>query len=152
MAEPVKWKPKVAPRQTAREELEELIETLHRSGTLRVLNGLFGQLPEVSKVAVEHANAPAGRNVIGNLSVAAAGLAELSTDHFKEMAIGLAKGLGQAHRSAKQRAPGRLRVLAMMQNADTRRGLYAMLVMLNTLGKHLDPDKEPSTAVVPAGA
>lgn len=43
--------PTVHPPVTAHQEWETLLETLHRSGTLRTLDGFFGRLPELSEIA-----------------------------------------------------------------------------------------------------
>jgi hypothetical protein len=40
--------PEAAPLPTAHDEFNDLIETLHDSGTLRVLNGFFGRLGAVN--------------------------------------------------------------------------------------------------------
>lgn len=153
MAEPIKFVPKSNPETTAREELDELVETLHRSGTLRVLTGLFGRFSDVSELAVKRLNEPGGKHIVANLSIAATALAELDADGFKRMAVGLAKGIEAAQAEARgDRPPSTFKLFRLLHDSDTRRGIYALLVMLGTLGRHLRPDRKPSTAIVPAGA
>lgn len=137
MAQPLKYYPTAAPIETAHEELEDLIETLHASGTLRVLNGFFGQFDGVAEVTVDHVMNPEGVNAVSNLLILAKGLTHVDPDHLQAFQDGAEKGLDAARESLKDDPPGLVALARQLGHHDTRRGLNAALILLQTLGHHL---------------
>jgi len=137
MAEPVDYVVPPAPFPGAREELDDLIETLHASGTLRVLNGFFGRLGEVSGVALTEMNSPAGRNVLGSLLFVGECLAKISPDDLQRVTVGFSDGVKRARSVLADEPPGTLALLRLANAPDTRRTLAAMLVLLNSVGAAL---------------
>lgn len=137
MAEKLEYHPHIDTSVSAREELEALIETLHASGTLRVLMGFFGRFDDVSEVALEQLLTDEGQHAMANLTVLAKPLLHVDPDHMQAFQEGTEKGLGAASESIKDEPPGLLSLIRQLNDPDTRRGLYAALTLLQTLGRHL---------------
>lgn len=144
MAEPIKHGADGRLEQTAHEDLEQLIETLHQSGTLRALNGLFGQLGEVSEILAEPLNSAPGRNAIGNLLLLLKTLGAIDPTRVANIVDGAQEALAHSH---YRRPPGIMKLLTMTLHQDTRRGVYLLLNMLRVIGgesRALRPPSEPA--------
>ena len=145
MAQPLKYTPpKAQTEQTAEEEWAELLETLHETETLRVLNGLVGQYEGVEEVVLTKLlDTPHGRGSIENLAVLFRGLAELDTDDLEALQNGVGKGLRAARRNFEEdEPPGLIRLFARLRDPDVRRALSALLALLKGMGAHLDDNLE----------
>lgn len=140
MAHPLKYTPVAHPEETAHEKLEELLETLHEAGVLRLLDGFFGQFEEVTEVALEQVNTPVGRNAISNLLILLEGLGDLDPDHLQAFWTGTRKGLETARHSLETEPPSLLGLLATLRDEDTRRGLNALLLLLQGIGRFVPRD------------
>lgn len=138
MAEPLPYQPRAQTELGAHEALEALLRTLHTSGTLRALDGLFGQLPRLAEAALDPLERPSGRRLASNATLLAAALVELDAERLQRLANGLVRGVNAAGNGASKRAPGPFRLLWTLLNPDTRRGIHAVLVMLQALGRELD--------------
>jgi hypothetical protein len=46
--------------------------------------------------------------------------------------------------SAPEDPPRLLRIIGLLRGANARRGLYALVVLLQTLGEQLHPDRHPT--------
>ena len=145
MAEPIKYYPDAGvTSQTPQEALEQLLTTLHRSGTLRALDGFFGRFADISEVAVEQLNGPRGRNLLGNLAVLATARADSTPVALERVTTGIANALGALQDASTRRAPGVFKVLLLLRHRDTRRGLYAIARVLQEIGRQLTPEAERS--------
>ncbi len=138
MAQPIDFVPPAAPGQaafTAADDVARLVETLHDSGTLRVLNGLFARFEAVTAVALGGLDTPEGRRGLANLLVVARLLGRIDTDALDRFVGALDKGFGAASaRLAKDDPPGTIAVLGKLRDPAVRRGLDAVLTLLGTLG------------------
>lgn len=101
MAQQLEYDAKVDPTVSAHEELEALIETLHASGTLRVLNGFFGRFADISEVAMDEVTKPEGQRALANAAL-----------------------------------------LRLLHDPETRRGLYAGLTLVRSLGGSVPEELE----------
>ncbi|HYE57275.1 MAG TPA: DUF1641 domain-containing protein [Rhodothermales bacterium] len=142
MAQPLEYVPPQVPGEaafTAADDLARLVETLHTSGTLRVLNGFFGRLGAVSEVALDTINTPEGRNGLANLLVLAKALGRIDPQHLARFADAVDHGLDAAGRrlESPDDPPGTLATLRKLRDPDVRRGLDAVLTVLGTLGADL---------------
>ncbi len=140
MAEPLKYDPLEESPKTqigARDELELLIETLHESGTLRTLRGLFGRMPEVLDVVLEKLDTGPGKNALGNVALAMVSLTRVDPSLVDRLMGALMLGLERARRSTFEHPPTLVGLAAIMMREDTRRGLHAMAVLLETIGAEL---------------
>lgn len=137
MAQHLKYDPKADPTVSAHEELDELIETLHASGTLRVLNGFFGQIADVSEVAMQEVASPKGRQALANAALLFLAFAKIDPDELEALLDGLERGIGGAREAMKAEPPSTLKLARLLHDPDTRRGLYAGLTLVRSLGMDL---------------
>lgn len=121
-----------APMPGAKEELAQLLETLHRVGALRVLNGFFGQLGGVSDVALTEINSEAGQNIVGALLAVGQFLASMPADDMERLVQGMSAGEGRSRHLRKP--PSLLALFRLMRSPDTRRAMGALLLTLNSIG------------------
>lgn len=150
MAEPIKYFPEAdETHQTARDELDALLETLHTSGTLRALDGFFGRFSEVTEVAVTQLNGPPGRKLLGNLAVLAKALTESEPKALERVMSGVVQALSALEQVGRARPAGIFALLRLMHDADTRRGFYALTQVLRAIGASLDRAAEQAPAHKP---
>ena len=155
MAHPLDYAP--APQAppadfSAEADLARLVETLHESGTLRVLNGLFGRLEAVSAIALGGLDTPEGHRGLANVLVLGKLLGGLDTGALDRFVTALDRGLvAAADRLGAPDPPGTVATLARLRDRDVRRGLDAILTLLGTLGAELHaPTPATSTDRTPA--
>lgn len=140
MAENITYDVPPAPRRNARDEWEELLETLHRSGTLRVLNGFFGQFGAVSEVLADQMNSPTGRSLIGSAAALGNLAGSIPPERLQPLAESLEEGLQRAGRTLLADPPSTRQLLQLLRDKNTRRVLAASLEVLKTVGGEL-PEK-----------
>ncbi|MAQ94854.1 MAG: hypothetical protein CMM84_15160 [Rhodothermaceae bacterium] len=130
---------------TAADDLARLLETLHTSGTLRVLNGLVSQFQEVMAVVLDGLNTDEGRNGLANLLVLAKLLGRIDADGLDRFVAALDRALADAGERLDDAddAPGSLTVLKKLRQPEVRRGLDAALTLLGTLGSQLHDPQPP---------
>ncbi len=139
MAKPLKYDvPPAHAEETAHEKLDDLLETLHEAGVLRILDGFSGQFAEVSGVLLNRLDTEEGRNAMSNVLILIKTLTELDPDRTQAFADGLEKGLAAAGERITGEKPGLLSLAALLGDADVQRGLAATLTLLKTLGQHLN--------------
>lgn len=128
-----------APLPTARDELEDLIETLHASGTLRFLNGFFGRLGAVSDVALTELETPPGRHLVSALLFAGSLATKFSADDLGRVGEAFLKGLPRARSTLHStEPPSTVDLLKMLHAPETRRALGAFLAIAESVGAALD--------------
>jgi uncharacterized protein YjgD (DUF1641 family) len=137
MAKPLNHTPTPVATDTAHDELQDLLETLHTSGTLRVLNGLFGQFEDVSIIAAQQLDTPGGRNGLSNILLLLQLLGSLDADHVEDFLKATEQGLGAARERINGDAPSLLGLVGALKDEDVRRGLAALLTFLKVLGRSL---------------
>lgn len=138
MAQAIKYKVPPAPTSTTKEdELDGFLEALHESGTLRTLTAFFGRFEGVSEVFVDQLNTPGGLNAISNVALLATALSNLDSDLLSKVVHGMDEGLEAAVKSMEDEPPTLLKLVRQLNDAETRRGLYAMLVLLQSVGRRV---------------
>lgn len=137
MAKPLTYTPLPVPQDTAQDDLERLLQTLHEHGVLRLLNGLVGQSDGVLSVALGQLESKKGENALGTLTVLLKALTETDSDAAQAFLTGTQKGLAAAQESLLREPPSRLALLSKLNDPEVRRGLYAVLSLLEGLGRHL---------------
>lgn len=144
MAEPIKFRAPPAEVNSAQDELKMLLNTLHESGVLRRLTGLFGGMPGVADIALEHVHSKGGKRLSGNLAVLATSLTHMEPRAVQRLVRGLIKGSELVVSNASRQPPGFFSLLRRMHSEDARRGLQAAVVMLESIGKALvtEPDRD----------
>ena len=142
MAEELTYETKPAAMPTARDELEDLIETLSASGTLRTLQGLTGRFAQVSEVILEELNPPAGRRVLGSLALLGECLTKLPASKLEGLAQGLDRGVDQAAEALRRDPPSTLKVLRLARDPEVRRAMAAGLIILKAIGHELSDEEQ----------
>jgi uncharacterized protein YjgD (DUF1641 family) len=149
MAAPIDFAPpRHAPGQdafTAYDDLDRLVQTLHTSGTLRLLNGFVAEFSGVMKVVLDGLDTEGGRNGLSNLLVLVKLLGKIEPDGLDRFVNGLDQALEAAGErlDAGDDAPGSLSVLKKLREPEVRRGLDAALTLLGTLGAQLHDPQPP---------
>jgi len=148
MAQQLQYCVPPAPFPTARDELNDLIETLHTSGTLRFLNGFFGRLGAVSDVALTELETPAGRHLLSALLFAGTLATKFSATDLERVGNAFLQSLPRARATLHDREPpSTVDLLKMMHAPETRRALGAFLAVAESIGAALDrpaPSSEQS--------
>ena len=137
-----KYEPVPPPTDTAQDDLNKLTETLHEKGVFRILNNVVAQSNGVLEVALGQLDSKGGRNAIDNTMVLIKALTEADPDGAQAFLDGTKKGLERAQDSLKDDPPGTLALLGKLHNPEVRRGLYAVLSLLEGLGSHLHEEAE----------
>lgn len=140
MAQHLSFDPHIDATISARDELEDLIETLHASGTLRVLNGFFGKIADVSEVAMQELDSPKGRHAMANAALLFMAFAKLDPDELEALLEGLQRGVGAAREALRAEPPSTLKLTRMLHDPETRRALYAGLAVVRSLGGAVSDD------------
>lgn len=151
MAQPLAYTPPPSPPGqdafTAADDLARLLETLHTSGTLRVLNGLVAQFSDVVAVVLKGLDTDAGRTGLANVMVLGKLLGHIDADGLDRFAVALERALSAAGEriahDPDDDAPGTFAVLKKLRDPEVRRGLDAALTLLGTLGAQLHEPQPP---------
>lgn len=138
MAKPLRYIPEPVPTDTAQDELQGLLETLHERGVLRLLTNLTAESHGVAQVALEQLDSLKGQNMLGNLTVLLTFLSEMDDEALGKILTGVGRGVNAASQSqTKRETPGTFGLVKELNDPDVRRGLNAVLTILSTLGRHL---------------
>ena len=149
MAQPIAYEPPPAPPGqqafTAEDDLQRLLQALHESGTLRVVNGLLAQFQDVMAVVLKGLDTDEGRSGLANLLTLAKLLGKIDADGLDRFVAALDRALGAAGERLDERddARGTLSVLRKLHEPDVRRGLDAALTLVGTLGAQLHAPQPP---------
>lgn len=139
MAKPLAFVPPPAPvptdAETARAELDDLAALLHEHGVLRALNGLLAAAPEVSEIAMEQVDSPAGRRIVRNAVILGTLATGIDPDKLATLTGALARGIEAASAQLAQEPPSTVNVLKSLNDPDLRRGLSAVLALLKAFGQ-----------------
>ena len=143
MAKPLRYIPEPVAVDTAQDELQALLETLHERGVLRLLTNLTAESHGVAQVALEQLDSVKGQNMMGNLSVLLSFLSEMDDEALSKILTGVARGVNVASQSrTKNETPNTFKLVKELNDPDVRRGLNAVLTILSTLGRHLKETQE----------
>ena len=138
MAKPLTYTPEPVPTDTAQDELNRLLLTLHERGVLRLLTNLSAESHGVAQVALEQLDSLKGQNLIGNLTVLLTFLSEIDDEALGKILTGVGRGVNAASQTQSKRdTPGTFKLVKELNDPDVRRGLNAVLTILSTLGRHL---------------
>lgn len=137
-----KYEPSPPPVDTAQDDLDRLVQTLHDEGILRILNSAISQKNGVLEVALDQLGSQGGRNLVDNVMVLVKTLTVTDPDGAQAFLDGTQKGLVKAQKSLRDDPPGIAALLAKLYDKEVRRGLYAVLSLLEGLGGHLHQEAE----------
>jgi uncharacterized protein YjgD (DUF1641 family) len=152
MAEPLDFKPTpVRTEPTAREELDRLVETLHRHGVLRLANDLVAANQDIAAIVVKGLETEAARNVMQNLSALAMVLGRIppgAVYKFAEAVREAAQSLESARREPDDAAPGMRGIYRLLNDDELWQTLTPLARAVGTFGRAMacpTPEK-PITA------
>jgi len=142
MAKPLRYTPTPVPTDTAHDDLQRLLETLHERGVLRLLTNLSAQSHDVAEVALKQINTPNGRDAFANLAVIVKALGKVDPEALEKLLTGVDKGVQAAVETLEDSSEpkGAFALMGKLYDPDVRRGFDALLTLVQTLGQHLgDP-------------
>lgn len=99
MAEPIPYHPQPADVplfSTPEQELQTLLERLHRRGVLRLANNLLGRLPEVGEQLVRGIDGRGGGNALQNLTTLIELLAHVPPEDVRRFSHAARQGVARA--------------------------------------------------------
>ncbi|GAB2577978.1 DUF1641 domain-containing protein [Dyella jejuensis] len=140
MAEPISYQtipPRIEP--TARQELDRLLETLHRTGVLRLANDFAAGRQDIAGILVHGLNLEGSRNAMQNIAALAMVLAQVPPPEFYKAASTLKDMLlaAAAEPDPDQKAPGVRGLYRLLNDDDTWRAFSPLLRAWSALGAGL---------------
>jgi uncharacterized protein YjgD (DUF1641 family) len=140
MAEPLTYQPKppqIGP--TAREELEQLLETLHEAGLLRLASDLAAGRQDIAGILFNGLNLEGSRYAVQNLAALFMVLAQIPPPRFYKIATTVKDALLAAadEPPAEKEAPGVRGFYKALKDDETWRALAPLMQGLMALGEGL---------------
>lgn len=140
MAKPIPFTP--PPRDEANHavadahaEWDALLVALHERGVLRLLNGLLRAGPEVTEIALDGLNSPAGQRAVRNTVVLGEAATKIDPERLDALVDGVVRGVAAAGERIGQGPPGSVSLLKSLNDPDVRRGMNVLLGFLKALGQ-----------------
>jgi uncharacterized protein YjgD (DUF1641 family) len=140
MAEPLTYQP-TPPRigPSAREELDQLLETLHQSGILRLANDIAAGKQDIVGIVMKGLNLEGSRYATQNLAAILMVLAQIPPPRFYKIATTVKDAVLAAAEEppAEQEAPGVRGFYKALKDDETWRALAPLVQGLMALGEGL---------------
>ena len=138
MAEPISYQPKpptIGP--TAREELEQLLETLHGSGLLRLANDLAAGRQDIVGILFEGLNLESSRYAVQNIAALLMMLGQIPPSRFYKITSTVKDALLAAAEEppAEKEPPGVRGLYKALKDEETWRALSPLVQGLLALGE-----------------
>lgn len=140
MAEPITHEPTLATTApTAHEALEQLLETLHRSGLLRLANDLAAARQDIAGILFNGLNLEGSRSAAQNIATVLIMLAQIPPAHFYKIADTAKDALLAATQepAGEREPPGVRGVYRALQDEETWRALEPLIQAVMAFGKSL---------------
>ncbi|KAA0011809.1 DUF1641 domain-containing protein [Billgrantia pellis] len=132
--------------KTAREELDQLLETLHEHGVLRFANDLVAANPQIAKVLLDGLSKPGTLNAIQNVSVLAMMLSDVPPERFYKVTFAVKDALDRIARHTPHKegheAPGVSGAYRMLNDDELWQALLPLVDGLKAFAERLDRDTE----------
>lgn len=112
--------------ETAQDELERLMENLHRQGILRLLNDLVTAYPQVAEILLRGLNQEQSRNLVQNLCLLASALGQVPPERLDRVVRAAAAGMEKSEAGlaeGQSRPPGFWGALRLLQDSDLWAGI-----------------------------
>jgi uncharacterized protein YjgD (DUF1641 family) len=134
---------------TARQELEQLIENLSATGVLRFANDFLKASPEVSEILLRGVNTEESRNAVQNLSLLLMALGRIPPERMAAITRAVTEGLDSmeqaATKNASESAPGIVGLYHLLQDDELWAGLRPMLAGIRGFsGPIHEPPEKPA--------
>ena len=114
----------------------DLLQRLHDRGVLDLLRGGLGSSDKVLSIVVDGAKTPEAINATRNLLILSKVMFALEPELFENIANAVPNSLAQAR---EQKPLSLWQLFKKMCSKDTRRALSAMLGVVESFGKSLEP-------------
>ncbi|MBB3060704.1 DUF1641 domain-containing protein [Microbulbifer rhizosphaerae] len=133
---------------TARQELDCLVENLHDQGILRFLNDFLSTSPEVSQILMKGLNTEESRNAVQNLLLIAIALGRIPPERFAVLTRAFTEGLNKMEEAAgdgkAQDAPGLMGFYRLLHDRDLWQGLRPIIAGVKGFSGPLrEPPEKP---------
>lgn len=128
--------------QDAHEELEQLLQTLHEHGVLRLANDVVGANTKIASVVVDGLGKDSTLNALQNLAVLGMMLAEILPERFYRLTFAVKEALdciGQHHPAeGGGDAPGVSGAYRMLNDDELWRSISPLVAGLKAFAERLD--------------
>lgn len=132
--------PKIGP--DAHEELEQLLQTLHEHGVLRLANDVVGANTKIASVVVDGLGKESTLNGIQNLAILGMMLSEIPPERFYRVTFAIKEALDRVgqHRPVQEGgdAPGVSGVYRMLNDDELWRAVAPLVDGLKAFAERLD--------------
>lgn len=132
--------PKIGP--DAHEELEQLLQTLHEHGVLRLANNLVGANTKIAGVVVDGLGKESTLNAIQNLAVLGMMLSEIPPERFYRVTFALKAALDRVAQHQPEQegvdAPGVSGAYRMLNDDELWRAVMPLVDGLKAFAERLD--------------
>ncbi|PMR73912.1 DUF1641 domain-containing protein [Billgrantia endophytica] len=134
----------------AHEELEQLLQTLHEHGVLRLTNNVVAANTEIAKVLVDGIGKEGTLNAIQNLSALAMMLSAIPPERFYKVMFAFKEGIDQVslHQPGKEgeESPGISGAYKMLHDEQLWHAVAPLIEGLKAFAERLDkPVDKPVT-------
>ncbi|BES70605.1 DUF1641 domain-containing protein [Marinobacter nanhaiticus D15-8W] len=134
---------------TAREELDQLVENLSNAGVLRFANDLLKASPEVSEILLRGINTQESRNAVQNLSLLVMALGRLPPERMATITRAFTEGLDSMEEAATdktdERPPGVFGFYRLLHDEELWAGLRPVLAGLKGFSDRIhEPPEKPA--------
>ncbi|WP_148863537.1 DUF1641 domain-containing protein [Marinobacter fonticola] len=134
---------------TAREELDQLVENLSNTGVLRFANDVLKASPEVSEILLKGLNTEQSRNAVQNLSLLLMALGRLPPERMAAITRAFTEGLDSmeeaASEASNEKAPGILGFYRLLHDNELWQGLRPMLAGIKGFSDRIhEPPEKPA--------
>ncbi|MDY0884721.1 DUF1641 domain-containing protein [Dongia soli] len=130
----------------AQDELQRLLDSLHKHGMLRLANDLVCANTQIAKVVVDGLNKEGTLNALQNLSLLLMALSRIPPARFQKTVFAITDALDSASRYRPEpnedEAPGLSGAYRMLNDEDLWRALHPLIAGLKAFSQHLDRDEE----------
>lgn len=141
--------PKPPEPDTAREELDQLLENLSKAGVLRFANDLLQASPEVSQILLRGLNTEESRNAVQNLSLLLIALGRLPPERMGTITRAFTEGMNSMEKAAGaeegEKAPGFFGFYRLLHDEELWAGLKPMLAGIKGFSDRIhEPPEKPA--------
>lgn len=152
MADPIAYDqpPTHATREVAPdayEELDELVQALHRHGVLRLLYDLTGALGDISLILARDLDTPQGRHGAANLYSLAQVLGRIPPEQFQRVMEAMGEGFSRMGRAAPEDEypPGVTGAVKLLRDDELWDALGPVLEGIRGFSEHLHKQSDGSS-------
>ncbi|ASK34314.1 hypothetical protein CEK62_07945 [Alcanivorax sp. N3-2A] len=142
--------PAPAAPDEARQELDRLLNNLHKHGVLRIANDFLEASTDVSRIVLAGANQPQSRNVMQNVSLLVMALGKVPPERLAVLSRAVTEGLERMETAAderqRSRAPGLTGTYKLLHDEALWSGLSPLLEGLRGFAQCLHEKEEKPAA------